>query len=374
MLFKFLFIMGTRPEIIKMAPVIIQARKEGNIKAEILHTGQHRTLAEEMFKHFELTPDYDLAVMQENQSLFELTARITNGIGEVLEKNSDYDMIFVQGDTTSAFLGALCGFYKKIPVAHIEAGLRTQDKYSPFPEEINRRLVTPIASLHFAPTKRAAEMLLAEGIEEKYIKITGNTVIDALLQSVEKDYELLPGVERILEMPGRLILVTTHRRENFGDPHRQIFQALLDISKKYEDVKILLPLHLNPNVRNEAKLILDDKPRILLTEPLSYRNFITAMKYSTIIMSDSGGVQEEAPSLHKPVLVLRDSTERPEGVETGALKIVGTCRKTIVEETSRLLDDVKAYERMAEAPNPYGDGKSSQRIVEEACKYLRGLN
>lgn len=373
-MFKFLFIMGTRPEIIKMAPVIIQARKEGNIKAEILHTGQHRTLAEEMFKHFELTPDYDLAVMQENQSLFELTARITNGIGEVLEKNSDYDMIFVQGDTTSAFLGALCGFYKKIPVAHIEAGLRTQDKYSPFPEEINRRLVTPIASLHFAPTKRAAEMLLAEGIEEKYIKITGNTVIDALLQSVEKDYDLLPGVERILEMPGRLILVTTHRRENFGDPHRQIFQALLDISKKYEDVKILLPLHLNPNVRNEAKLILDDKPRILLTEPLSYRNFITAMKYSTIIMSDSGGVQEEAPSLHKPVLVLRDSTERPEGVETGALKIVGTCRKTIVEETSRLLDDAEAYKRMAEAPNPYGDGKSSQRIVEEACKYLRGLN
>ncbi|MDD3000667.1 MAG: UDP-N-acetylglucosamine 2-epimerase (non-hydrolyzing) [Candidatus Riflebacteria bacterium] len=370
---KFLFIMGTRPEIIKMAPVVIQARKQGNIRAEILHTGQHRTLAEEMFKHFELTPDYDLAVMQENQSLFELTARITKGIGEILSKNS-YDMIFVQGDTTSAFLGALCGFYQKIPVAHIEAGLRTQNKYSPFPEEINRRLVTPIASLHFAPTKRAADMLLAEGVEEKYVKVTGNTVIDALLQSVEKEYELLPGVERILDMPGRLILVTTHRRENFGEPHRQIFQALLDISKKYEDVKILLPLHLNPNVRNEAKLILDNKPRILLTEPLSYRNFIMAMKHSTIIMSDSGGVQEEAPSLHKPVLVLRDSTERPEGVETGALKIVGTNRQTIVEETCRLLDDAEAYKKMADAPNPYGDGRSSERIIEEAYKYLENLN
>lgn len=322
-----------------------------------------------MFKHFDLTPDYDLAVMRENQSLFELTARITKGIGEILKENH-YDMVFVQGDTTSAFLGALCGFYEKIPVAHIEAGLRTQNKYSPFPEEINRRLVTPIASLNFPPTQRAADMLLKEGIESKYVKVTGNTVIDALLWSVKKEYELLPEIDKFLKIPGKLILVTTHRRENFGDPHRQIFEALLEIAETHKDVKILLPLHPNPNVRKQAKALLENKPRIFLTEPLDYRNFITAMKHSTLIMSDSGGVQEEAPSLNKPVLILRESTERPEGIETGALKIVGTDKKVIIRETNNLLNNKEAYQKMAEAINPYGDGKAAGRIIKESCDYL----
>ena len=366
---KFLFVMGTRPEIIKMAPVVLEARKHSELTADILHTGQHKELAEEMFNHFGLTPTYDLAVMKENQSLYELTARITKGIGDILAKN-EYDMLFVQGDTTTAFVGALCGFYAKIPVAHIEAGLRTQNKYSPFPEEINRRLVSPIATLHFPPTKRAAEMLLKEGIAPESLVISGNTVIDALLWSVNKEYELNDDVKKALAMPGRLILVTTHRRESFGEPHRNVFKALLQLVEKFNDVKILLPMHPNPNVRKEIKSILSDNERIILTEPLDYRNFISAMKQSVLIMSDSGGVQEEAPALDKPVLVLRDTTERPEGLTTGALKLVGTDRETIVKEASKLLTDTKAYEAMAKAENPYGDGHASERIIEAALKIV----
>lgn len=366
---KFLFILGTRPEVIKMAPVIFAARQAGGIETQILHTGQHLELAAEMFKHFKLRPDFDLAVMQPNQSLFQLTSRITEGIGEIVGRN-DYDMIFVQGDTSSAFLGALCGFYRKIPVGHIEAGLRTQDRYSPFPEEINRRLVGPLAALHFAPTTRARDMLTGEGIAPESVEVTGNTVIDALLWSLEQNYPIRSDLESYFAEPGRLLLVTTHRRENFGEPHRQVFSALLEIVERFSDVRILFPIHPNPNVRSEAAAMLNNHPRIHLTSPLDYQSFIVAMQKSYLILSDSGGVQEEAPSLNKPVLVLRESTERPEGIATGALKLVGTDRARIVAEASELLKSSHSHQQMAEAANPYGDGKAGARIIAAACKYL----
>lgn len=368
---KFLFILGTRPEVIKMAPVIFAARNNPLIEAAILHTGQHRELAEEMFRHFDLKPDFDLAVMQPDQSLFQLTSRIISGIGEITASNS-YDMIFVQGDTSSAFLGALGGFYRKIPVGHIEAGLRTQNRYSPFPEEINRRLVGPLASLHFAPTSRARDMLLREGIAAEAVHVTGNTVIDALLWTIEHAADLPadPELEQILSCSERLLLVTTHRRENFGEPHRQVFGALLELIRRFPDVRILFPIHPNPNVRKEAAQLLENHPRIHLTTPLDYRSFIAAMKKSCLILSDSGGVQEEAPSLNKPVLILRESTERPEGIESGALKLVGTCKETIVREAAELLTCSDSYARMAAAPNPYGDGKAGERIISTALRFL----
>jgi len=367
---RFLFILGTRPEVIKMAPVIFAAQKCENTTVQILHTGQHLELAEEMFRHFRLEPDFDLAVMQPNQSLFQLTSRITEGIGEIVSRN-EYDMIFVQGDTSSAFLGALSGFYQKVPVAHIEAGLRTQNRYSPFPEEINRRLVTPLASLHFAPTERARQMLLKEGTPDQSIFVTGNTVIDALHWSLQRKLSAPKEFADIFAADGRLILVTTHRRENFGEPHRQVFSALIELADRFADVRILFPIHPNPRVRDEAARLLNNHPRIHLTAPLSYQVFIMAMQRCHLIMSDSGGVQEEAPSLNKPVLVLRESTERPEGVETGALKLVGTNRETILDSASELLCNQAAYNRMAGAVNPYGDGRAGERIIEATNAYLR---
>ncbi|KAF1082589.1 MAG: UDP-N-acetylglucosamine 2-epimerase [Candidatus Rifleibacterium amylolyticum] len=352
-----------------MAPVIFAAQKQADITVQILHTGQHLELAEEMFKHFRLEPDFDLAVMQPNQSLFQLTSRITEGIGEIVSRN-EYDMIFVQGDTTSAFLGALGGFYQKIPVAHIEAGLRTQNRYSPFPEEINRRLVTPLASLHFAPTERARQMLLNECTPEHSVFVTGNTVIDALHWSLQRKLSAPKEFAEIFASNERLILVTTHRRENFGDPHRQVFSALLELVDRFADVHILFPIHPNPKVRDEAARQLKSHPRIHLTAPLSYQVFIMAMQRCHLIMSDSGGVQEEAPSLNKPVLVLRESTERPEGLETGALKLVGTDKQKILNSASELLCDHNAYEKMAKAVNPYGDGRAGERIIEAVTAFL----
>lgn len=356
-----------------MAPVVQAARKAGGIESQILHTGQHLELAAEMFDHFRLKPDFDLAVMQPDQSLFQLTSRITEGIGEIVSRNN-YDMIFVQGDTTSAFLGALCGFYRKIPVAHIEAGLRTQDRYSPFPEEMNRRLVSRLASLHFAPTDRARNMLLGEGIPSEAVEVTGNTVIDALLWSVEQNYPVSADLKNLLSEPGRLLLVTTHRRENFGEPHRQVFSALLELAERFSDVRILFPIHPNPNVRSEAAAMLNNHPRIHLTSPLGYQSFITAMQKSCLILSDSGGVQEEAPSLNKPLLVLRESTERPEGLETGAFKLVGTDKARILAEATELLTNPDSYQRMASARNPYGDGMAGNRIITTARNYLTGAN
>jgi UDP-N-acetylglucosamine 2-epimerase (non-hydrolysing) len=366
---RFLFILGTRPEVIKVAPVVFAAGETGKIESQILHTGQHLELASEMFRHFRLKPEFDLGVMRQNQSLFQLTSRITEGIGEIVSRNP-YDMIFVQGDTTSAFLGALCGFYCKIPVGHIEAGLRTRDRYSPFPEEMNRRLVSPLASLHFAPTQRACDMLTGEGIPRNCIEITGNTVIDALHWSLKQNYPVRDDIKDIIAAPGRMLLVTTHRRENFGEPHREVFSALLELVESFEDVRILFPIHPNPNVRNEAAAMLNNHPRIHLTSPLDYQSFINAMQKSFLILSDSGGVQEEAPSLNKPVLVLRESTERPEGVATGAIKLVGTSKTRIIEAATELLTSQKSYQIMSEASNPYGDGSAGTAIIKAAQRFL----
>ncbi|HNW10017.1 MAG TPA: UDP-N-acetylglucosamine 2-epimerase (non-hydrolyzing), partial [Candidatus Rifleibacterium sp.] len=271
---------------------------------------------------------------------------------------------------SSAFIGALCGFYRKIPVGHIEAGLRTLDRYSPFPEEMNRRLVSPLASLHFAPTQRAGNMLAGEGIPGNLIEVTGNTVIDALFWSLQQDYPVRDDIKEFLDLPGRMLLVTTHRRENFGEPHRQVFSALLELVERFSDTRILFPIHPNPNVRREAAAMLNNHPRIHLTSPLDYQSFIRAMQKSYLILSDSGGVQEEAPSLNKPVLVLRESTERPEGLDTGALKLVGTDKARIIEAASDLLTSKANYEAMANAQNPYGDGQSGQKIVAAALAYL----
>lgn len=366
---RLLFILGTRPEVIKMAPVVIEARKRPEICAHILHTGQHRELAAEMFDHFGLSPDFNLDLMRPDQNLFDLSARIISGIGEILS-HTQYDMIFVQGDTSTAFLGALCAFYRKIPVGHIEAGLRTNNRYSPYPEEINRRLIGPLASLHFAPTQLAQQMLLKEGIEKENAPITGNTVIDALHWSLKLDYQLSDDLAKIFNQNKRVLLVTTHRRENFGGPHQAVFEALLELVEAFEDLEVLFPIHPNPNVREQAARMLQNHGRIHLTAPLDYKNFILAMQKCHLILSDSGGIQEEAPSLKKPVLVLRESTERPEGLETGAIKLVGTDKGTIVKAASELLTDTQAYAAMTAKPNPYGDGKAAERIITRALSML----
>lgn len=366
---NFLFIVGTRPEIIKTATVVHECHSRKNINAELLHTGQHKELAEEMLALFSLNPDYRLDVMRDNQSLFQLTSRIMEGFSTIIAPDK-YDMVFVQGDTTTAFLGALAAFYAKIPVGHIEAGLRTNDRYSPFPEEINRRLVSPLASMHFAPTERAKQMLISENIAPENITISGNTVIDALLTCLNKKYTPNSSLEKILCSDEKIILITMHRRENFGQPHKEVFEAILELADKHEDIRIVFPVHPNPKVRKEVHQTLNNHKRIHLIEPLGYMDFINTMKKSHIILSDSGGIQEEAPTLKKPVLVLRESTERPEGLATGALKLVGTSKKLIVNEVDLLLSDKEAYKKMTSNPNPYGDGSASKKIIDSAIAKL----
>lgn len=366
---KFLFVLGTRPEIIKLAPVILECKKHPEIDFDIIHTGQHRELADEMFTHFGITPDYNLEVMEPDQTLFQLTAKIIQGLSEIIPQNN-YEMVFVQGDTTSVFLGALSSFYCQIPVAHVEAGLRTSDRYSPFPEEINRRLAGTLATLHFPPTDKAKQMLIRENVAEEQIFVTGNTVIDALQWSIAKAHELPKDLESFLSSKKRTILVTTHRRENFGGPHREVFGALLDIVNKFTDVQILFPIHPNPNVRNEAHKLLNKHERIKLISPLGYLDFLQVMKRSHIILTDSGGIQEEAPSLNKPVLILRESTERAEGIETGCLKLVGTNRKAIFSATEKLLTDSNSYAAMAGAENPFGDGLAAEKIIAHTLSFL----
>lgn len=366
---RLLFILGTRPEVIKMAPVIRQARSNPLVQPLLLHTGQHRELAEEMFQVFGLKPDYDLAVMEPNQTLFSVSARILEGLAGVF-RQGPVSMVIVQGDTSSAFLGALGGYYTHTPVAHVEAGLRTNDKFSPFPEEMNRRLAGTLADLHFPPTERSRQNLLREGVPDQRILVTGNTVIDALLQALEMPHTLSPHVPLPPSDRERLVLVTTHRRESFGEPQLRVFQALRDLADRFEDVHLLFPVHPNPNVREQVARTLGNHPRIHLCAPLGYLDFLHVMKRSCLILSDSGGVQEEAPTLKKPVLVLRDVTERPEGLTSGALKLVGTDRDLIVEEASKLLSDPEAFRAMTCNPNPYGDGKASARIIDRILAFL----
>lgn len=353
---------GTRPEAIKLVPVITELRRERDVfDVRVVVTAQHRSMLDQVLRVFDVRPDVDLDIMRPGQTLTDVSTRALNGIEKVISEWRP-DIVLVQGDTTTAFAGALAAYYQKVRVGHVEAGLRTKDKFAPYPEEMNRRLIGCLADLHFAPTQRAKENLRREGVRANTIYITGNTVIDALFQvlSVKKPWRL-PVLDR-LDPARRVLLVTAHRRESFGPGFRRICQALATIARRNEDVEIVYPVHLNPSVRKPVMAMLGNEPRIHLIEPLEYLPFAHLMKRSYLILSDSGGIQEEAPALGKPVLVLRDKTERPEAIEAGTAKLVGTDVKRIVAATERLLRSGTAYRRMAHAENPFGDGKASKRI------------
>jgi UDP-N-acetylglucosamine 2-epimerase (non-hydrolysing) len=357
---RFLFIFGTRPEAIKLAPLVQRMGEIGDVRVCV--SGQHREMLDQVLRFFSIRPDYDLDIMEENQSLFTVTAKVLTLLEKVIDESVP-DLIIVQGDTTTAFAGALAGYYKKIKVAHVEAGLRSSDKFSPFPEEMNRILAGHIADYHFAPTKNARENLLREGITRKSIHVVGNTVVDALLMGlaiVKKDEKRFCDHFRSLDLSRKMVLVTGHRRESFGKPFENICLALKDIARN--EVEVVYPVHLNPNVRRQVYSLLRGVRNIHLMEPLGYPDLIWLMSKSYLVLTDSGGIQEEAPSLGKPVLVMRDVTERKEGIEAGTAFLVGTNRKRIVESARMLLSDREAYLRMAKRRNPYGDGRASERI------------
>lgn len=361
---KAALIVGIRPEAIKLAPVALRMRQMPSIFCPLLiATAQHREMLDQVLEIFDLRPDYDLDVMRPDQSLFEVTTKALTRLQPVLEAERP-DLVIVQGDTTSTFAGALAAFYLKIPVAHVEAGLRTYDKYQPFPEEINRHLVSVLADWHFAPTEWARRNLLREGVPAERIFVTGNTVVDALQMILGRPMPPMPAFVTQLTPEQRLLLVTAHRRENWGQPLRRICHALRALARRFPEVVIVFSVHLNPNVQNIIRQELRDTSRIHLLEPVAYPAFVHLMARSHLILTDSGGIQEEAPSLGKPVLVLREVTERPEGVEAGVLKVVGTDPDRIVAEVARLLTDEAAYREMAQRRNPYGDGHAAERIVE----------
>jgi UDP-N-acetylglucosamine 2-epimerase (non-hydrolysing) len=358
---KVLSVLGTRPEAIKMASVIKELEKHRRqVESVVCVTGQHRQMLDQVLALFEITPHIDLDLMEPNQSLASLTARALNKLSEVIVQVKP-DVTLVQGDTTTAMIAGLASFYQKVAVGHVEAGLRTYDIYSPFPEEVNRRMISALASYNFAPTERAANTLKAEGFLQETIFMTGNTVIDALLMMVKKGGQL--GMN-FLNAGRKLILVTAHRRESFGRPFESICNALKAIAVRNPDVEIVYPVHLNPNVRDVVYRILSKQERFHLIEPLEYQKLVGLMNLSYIVLTDSGGIQEEAPALGKPVLVLRDKTERPEAVECGCAKLIGTNTDTIIREAEKLLHDPNEYKKMSKTVSPYGDGKAAQRIVK----------
>lgn len=362
---KLAVVFGTRPEAIKMAPVVLQMKKYADfVEPFVVVTAQHREMLDQVLNLFKIKPDFDLNIMSSRQTLFDITCRALTGLDEVFTKITP-DMILVHGDTTTTFAAALAAYYKQIPVGHVEAGLRTGNLLSPFPEEANRHLTGVLANFHFAPTKTAENNLLKENICGKKIFITGNTVIDALKQTVEENYQFDSGVLSSCVKSGRrIILVTTHRRENLGEPLRCIYRALRKIVETYDDVEVVFPVHKNPLVQEMAKEELGDIQRVHLVDPLDYQPFANLMAKAYLVLSDSGGLQEEAPALGKPVLVLRDTTERPEAVKAGTVKLVGTDSEEIFSSASKLLDDKHLYQKMSEAINPYGDGFAAQRIIE----------
>lgn len=378
-----LLVFGTRPEAIKMAPLVIELQKHPeDFRTLLCVTAQHREMLDQVLKLFEITPDYDLDLMRPNQDLYDITSRILLGMREVLcEANPD--IVLVHGDTTTSTTAALAAFYQQIPVGHVEAGLRTGNIYSPWPEEMNRRLTGRIATYHFAPTPLAKQNLLAESVPENNITVTGNTVIDALLMVTERmasDEELRVRVEQTLLDSGydvqrlangkRMVLITGHRRENFGEGFLHICNAIRRLAERYPDVDFVYPVHLNPNVRKPVGEILGKgSENIFLIEPLQYTEFVRMMELSTLLLTDSGGVQEEAPGLGKPVLVMRNTTERPEAVEAGTVLLVGTDEEKIVNNVEMLLENKRIYDKMSEAVNPYGDGHACERII----KYLLDL-
>ncbi|MCD0279733.1 UDP-N-acetylglucosamine 2-epimerase (non-hydrolyzing) [Xanthomonas melonis] len=365
---KVMVVFGTRPEAIKMAPVVEALRSTAGIQTVVAVTAQHRQMLDQVLELFRITPDEDLNVMQPGQGLPELSARILVGMSDIIARVKP-DLILVHGDTSTTFATALAAYYNRVAIGHVEAGLRTGDMYSPWPEEANRRLTAPLAAIHFAPTSLSQSNLLAEGIPPASVHVTGNTVIDALISvvaKIEADSELkrdLAANFPFLDPSKRLILVTGHRRENFGQGFEQICHALKALADR-GDVQIVYPVHLNPNVQEPVNRILAGTDNVHLIEPLDYLPFVYLMSRSYIILTDSGGIQEEAPSLGKPVLVMRDTTERPEAVDAGTVKLVGTSRDAIVSEAFKLLDDAVTYETMSMAHNPYGDGLASSRIAK----------
>jgi UDP-N-acetylglucosamine 2-epimerase (non-hydrolysing) len=363
---KVLVVIGTRPEAIKLAPIVLELeRHRERFKTEICVTGQHREMLDQMLQVFGLRPDYDLGVMKAGQNLTEVTAACLTGLERILRQERP-DVVLVQGDTTTTFAASLAAYYQHIPVGHIEAGLRTGKKYDPFPEEVNRRLTTHLSDFHFAPTDVARNNLLVEGVSPESILVTGNTVIDALLlvkARLAEDPSL--AAHRLGPSDGlRIILVTAHRRESFGQPFRQICKAIRAIAEKRRDVLIIYPVHLNPNVQSPVHEILDRLPNVKLLAPLDYVSFVDCMQRASILLTDSGGVQEEGPSLGKPVLVMREVSERPEAITAGTASLVGTDPQRIFRAVTSLLDDPACYKRMTSNPNPYGDGHASERIVE----------
>lgn len=357
---KIMLVFGTRPEAIKMCPLVKELKTRKNVETLVCVTGQHRGMLQQVLDAFGVVPDYDLAIMQERQTLFDITTRVLQGMKDVLEKERP-DAVLVHGDTSTTFAAALACFYLQIPVGHVEAGLRTYNLLSPYPEEFNRQCVSILANWNFAPTPLSRENLIREGKKPESIYVTGNTVIDALKTTVRENFS-----HPDLEWAGnsRLILLTAHRRENLGKPMHAMFRAIRRVVEEHEDVKALYPIHMNPVVREAADEELSGCDRIRLTEPLEVLDCHNLMARSYLILTDSGGIQEEAPSLGKPVLVMRDTTERPEGIQAGTLKLVGTDEETIYREFTRLLDDRQAYERMAHAENPYGDGHACERIAD----------
>ena len=364
---KVMSIFGTRPEAIKMAPLVKELERRKEIESIVCVTAQHREMLDQVLNTFDIKPDYDLNIMKQGQSLADVTTRALVGLEEVIKKVKP-DIVLVHGDTTTTFAGALAAFYNQVAIGHVEAGLRTYDKYSPYPEEMNRQMVDRLSDMYFAPTEISKNNLLKENIDESKIYITGNTAIDAMSTTVDENYTH-PELDWI-NAGERMILLTAHRRENLGEPMRHIFRAIKRVVDEFSDVKVIYPIHMNPRVREVANEVFGDADRVKLIEPLEVFDFHNFQNKSYIILTDSGGIQEEAPSLGKPVLVLRDTTERPEGIKAGTLKLVGTDEDVIYEETKKLLLDKKEYEKMSKASNPYGDGHASERIVDAIIQYF----
>ena len=370
---KVMTVFGTRPEAIKMAPIVLElAKHPDKITPVVAVTAQHREMLDQVLGLFNITPDHDLDIMAQGQTLFDITSKAMMGLDKVLEQEKP-DIVLVHGDTTTTFAGALAAYYHQTTVGHVEAGLRTHDKYSPFPEEMNRKLTGCIADLNFAPTETSESNLLAENVKPESIFVTGNTVIDALHHTVRDDFQFEDELLQNIDFENkRIILVTTHRRENLGEPMRHVYKALRQLTEEFDDVEVVFPVHKNPKVREVVREELGGLSQVHLIDPLDYEPFANLMHKAHLILTDSGGVQEEAPALGKPVLVLRDTTERPEAVAAGTVKLIGTDRDVVYNEAKTLLTGEKAYHRMAESVNPYGDGKASERIIQ-AILYHYGM-
>lgn len=370
---KVMTVFGTRPEAIKMAPVVLELNKYPEYITPIVAvTAQHREMLDQVLNLFDIKPDHDLNIMAQGQTLFDITTKAMQGLNSVL-KDEKPDIVLVHGDTTTTFAGALTAFYHQIAVGHVEAGLRTHDKYSPYPEEMNRKLTGSLADLHFAPTVTSSQNLYQENVDEKAVFITGNTVIDALLATVDDNYQFENDLLKNIDYKNKkIVLVTTHRRENLGEPMRHVYQALRALVEEFDDVEIIFPVHKNPKVRSVVDSELGNLQQVHLIDPLDYEPFANLLARSYLVLTDSGGIQEEAPALGKPVLVLRDNTERPEAVAAGTVKLIGTNKERVYQEAKLLLTDINEYHQMANACNPYGDGKASERIVK-AILYKYGL-